>query len=164
MNCSCCGEERDQLVPLLCHDDVKVCRVCIGWLRSKAGVVDSTPILPVLDMDAAAAFYERAGFEVHRYEGGGYAFAHFDGESVFDLDLAEPSLDRGANKAGCYLITPEADAWHARLAADALPVTALDAKPWGMTEFTLTDPDGNTIRIGRSSGDDTSTDLLPGGS
>jgi catechol 2,3-dioxygenase-like lactoylglutathione lyase family enzyme len=153
VKCSCCGEERDVVVPLLCHDEVKVCRVCIGWLRSNAGVIDSTPILPVLDVDAAVAFYERAGFEVHRYAGGGYAFVRYDNQSVFDLDLAEPVLDRAANKAGCYLITPDADAWHLRLTADALPVTGLEAKPWGMTEFTLTDPDGNAIRIGRSSDD-----------
>lgn len=144
-------------MPLLCHDEVKVCRICIGWLRSNAGVIDSTPILPVQDMDTAVGFYERAGFEVQPYEGGGYAFVHFDDESVFDLDLAEPTLDRAANKAGCYLITGDADAWHARLTNDALPVSALEAKPWGMTEFTLTDPDGNTIRIGRASDETTET-------
>jgi catechol 2,3-dioxygenase-like lactoylglutathione lyase family enzyme len=159
LNCSCCGEERDLVVPLLCHDEVKVCRVCIGWLRATAGMIDSTPILPVLDMDAAIAFYEQAGFEVHRYEGGGYAFVRYDDESVFDLDLAEPTLDRDGNHAGCYLITPETDAWHTRLSTAALPVTKLEAKPWGMTEFTLTDPDGNTIRIGR--GSDEGNDFAP---
>jgi catechol 2,3-dioxygenase-like lactoylglutathione lyase family enzyme len=157
VKCSCCGEERDVVVRLLCHDEVKVCRVCIGWLRSNAGVIDSTPILPVLDMDTAVAFYERAGFAIHRHEGGRYAFVHYDDQSVFDLDLAEPSLDRAANKAGCYLITPDTDTWHIRLSTDDLPVTALEAKPWGMTEFTLTDPDGNTIRIGRSSDDGNDT-------
>ena len=151
MECYCCGEEREQVVPLLCHDEVKVCRVCIGWLRANAGVVDSTPILPVLDMDAGVEFYERAGFEVERYEGGGYAFIRYDEESVFDLSVAEPALDRAANRAGCYLITPETDAWHARLAGDGLPITDLEEMPWGMTEFTLTDPDGNSVRIGRSS-------------
>ena len=150
MTCSCCGEEREPLVALVCHDGIKVCRGCIGWLRSKAGVVDSTPILPVLDMDSAVAFYERAGFDVHRYDGGDYAFVHYDDESVFDLDVAEPALDRPANKAGCYLITPEADAWHDRMRGAGLDVSALEPKPWGMTEFTLTDPDANTIRIGRS--------------
>jgi catechol 2,3-dioxygenase-like lactoylglutathione lyase family enzyme len=150
MECYCCGLERDDLVALQCHDEVKVCRVCIGWLRANAGIIDSTPILPVRDMNSAVAFYERAGFHVRRYEGGDYAFAHYDDESVFDLDVAEPALDRAANKAGCYLITPETDSWHARLKADGLPVTSLEARPWGMTEFTLTDLDGNSIRIGRS--------------
>lgn len=150
MRCSCCGEDRDLVVPLQCHEEVKVCRACIGWLRAAAGVTDSTPILPVLDMSEAAALYEHAGFDVRRYEGGGYAFVHHGDESVFDLDVVEPPLDRDRNQAGCYLVTPAADAWHARLSAVALPVSDLEAKGWGMTEFTLTDPDGNRIRIGRS--------------
>lgn len=150
MECTCCGEDRDLVVPLQWHDDVKVCRVCIGWLRANAGVVDSTPILPVLDMTASIAFYERAGFEVRRYKGGDYAFVNYDDESVFDLDVTEPALDLTANKAGCYLSTPDADQWHARLSTAGLPVTAVEDKPWGMREFTLTDPNGTYIRIGRS--------------
>jgi uncharacterized glyoxalase superfamily protein PhnB len=150
MECSCCGLEREPLTALQCHDDVKVCRDCIGWLRSKAGIVDTTPILPVTDMTAAVAFYESAGFDVRRYDGGDYAFVTVDDQSVFDLDVHEPPMDRSANRSGCYLITPDADAWHARLAADGLPVTSIEAQPWGMTEFTLTDPDRNYIRIGRS--------------
>ena len=34
---------------LRCHDDITVCRTCIGWLRGKAGVVDVTPTLRVDD-------------------------------------------------------------------------------------------------------------------
>lgn len=150
MECFCCGVDRDIVVPLQCHDEVKVCKVCIGWLRSKATIVDSTPILPVLDMPTSVEFYEKAGFEVRRYEGGDYAFVTYDDESVFDLDVAEPALDTGTNKAGCYLITGEADQWRQRLARLGVPVTTLEDKPWGMREFTLTDPSGNYLRIGRS--------------
>ena len=149
MKCYCCGEDRDHVVPLLCHDEVKVCSECIGWLRASAGIVNTTPILPVLDMDVAISFYLKAGFDVHRYEGGGYAFVNFDDESVFHLDVSDPPLDRGANRSGCYLITPRADDWHRRLSIGGLPVTGIEAKPWGMTEFTLADPDLNQIRIGR---------------
>ena len=77
---------------------------------------------------------------------------HYDDESAFDLDIAEPELDRRANRAGCYLITPATDAWHSRLTAAGFSVTSLEAKPWGMTEFTLTDLDSNTIRVGRATG------------
>jgi len=78
------------------------------------------------------------------------AFVTYGDESVFDLDVAEPSLDTAANKAGCYLITADADQWHQRLAGLGLPVTELEDKPWGMREFTLTDSSGNQIRVGRS--------------
>jgi catechol 2,3-dioxygenase-like lactoylglutathione lyase family enzyme len=148
--CSCCGEERDRLVPLLCHDDVKVCPMCIGWLRANAGIVDSTPILPVSDIAASVAFYRTAGFEVREYEGGGFGFVSYDDESVFDLDQAEVTLTPETNGAGCYLIVPDVDGWHRRLAESRLAVTALEDQPWGMREFTLTDPDGNHIRIGHS--------------
>jgi hypothetical protein len=51
---------------------------------------------------------------------------------------------------GSPLIVPDPDGWHFRLAADGLPVTALEDQPWGMREFTLTDPSGNNVRIGHS--------------
>jgi len=40
--------------------------------------------------------------------------------------------------------------WHARLVAAGLSVTPIEDMPWGMHEFTLTDPSGNHIRVGRS--------------
>ena len=36
-------------------------------------------------MDESVEFYEAAGFDVHVYEGGGFAFVRHDDESVFDL-------------------------------------------------------------------------------
>jgi hypothetical protein len=133
---------------LRCHDDVKVCRICIGWLMRRAGGVDVTPTLPVADMNVVTSFYETAGFEVRRYDDG-FAFVSLNDQSVFDLDLIE-TIDATTNGAGCYLITEDADRWHQRLAAAALPVTPIEDMPWGMHEFTLTDPSGNHIRIGRN--------------
>ena len=46
--------------------------------------------------------------------------------------------------------TDGVDDWHGRLVEAGLPVTPIDDMPWGMHEFTLTDPSGNHIRIGRS--------------
>ena len=154
MNCSCCGEVRDPaaMAALACHDDIKVCRVCIGWLRSQAGVPDSTPILPVRDIHEAIDFYQRAGFDGHVYDGGGFAFMERDGESVFDLDHVA-HIDPAANRAGCYLIVADVEHWHAQLQASGLPVTPLENQPWGMREFTLTDPSGNHVRIGKSTPD-----------
>lgn len=151
IECSCCGEQRDRVVALRCHDEVKVCPVCIGWLRATARIVDSTPILPVIDMAASVAFYRSAGFDVREYEeGGGYSFVTYDDESVFDLDRAEVPLTPATNGAGCYLIVPDVDGWHNRLQKDGHVLTPLEDQPWGMREFTLTDPNGNHIRIGQS--------------
>jgi uncharacterized glyoxalase superfamily protein PhnB len=109
-------------------------------------------------MAEAVEFYERAGFGVRIYtddngEGGdGFAFVDFDGQSVFDLDAA-PNLDPNTNRAGCYLIVTDADSWYSRMSASGLPVTPIADQPWGMREFTLTDPSGNHVRIGRGASD-----------
>src|SRR5262245_41787261 len=155
MACSCWGQDRDpaELAPLSCHDEVKVCRMCIGWLRARAGVPDSTPILPVRDIDEAVSFYESAGFDAHVYEDGGFAFVERDDESVFDLDHVA-HVEPTTNAAGCYLIVPNVEDWHADLGSAGLPITPLVDQPWGMREFTLTDPSGNHVRIGRSTPDD----------
>lgn len=147
MTCSCCGEQRDaaKLTALRCHPEVQVCRGCIAWLGEASGSMDVTPTLPVLDMDAAVEFYETAGFEVRAYEGGGFAFVSFEDRSVFDLGL-EPA----AAGAGAYLIVPDPDEWHSRLAGLGLPVGELADQDYGMREFTLTDPFGNRLRFGRS--------------
>jgi uncharacterized glyoxalase superfamily protein PhnB len=132
---------------LLCHDEVKLCRVCIGWLMRRAGGVDVTPTLPVADMNAAVAFYEQAGFDVRRYDDG-FAFVSLEDQSVFDLgshDATRPET----NGAGCYIISDNADDWYQRLVAAGLPVTPIEDMPWGMHEFALTDPSGNRVRIGR---------------
>ena len=111
-------------------------------------------------MAEAIAFYERAGFGVRQYRddegdpGEGFAFVDYDGQSVFDLD-AIADLDTAANRAACYLIANDADAWYARMQAAGLEVTPIADQPWGMREFTLTDPFGNHVRIGRGiDGDD----------
>ena len=69
---------------------------------------------------------------------------------MFDLDHVA-HLDPSTNAAGCYLIVPDVEDWHAKLHAAGLPVTPVEDQPWGMREFTLTDPSGNHVRIGRSS-------------
>ena len=142
-------------VPLRSRDDVELCRDCVEWLAAQLGVM-STPTLPVADLAAAVGFYERAGFGVRVYKendddpGDGFGFVDYDGQSVFDLDVVP--TDPATNGAGCYLVVDDPDAWHARMNAAGLPVTGIDDMPWGMREFTLTDPFGNHVRIGRSTG------------
>ena len=133
---------------LHCHPEVRLCRVCIGWLLPQAGGLTVTPTFPVTDMDAAIGFYESAGFEVERYDEG-FAFVSRDHQGTFNLDLA-PHIDPSRNGAGCYIIIGGVDEWHSKLAAAGLDVTAVEDMPWGMHEFTLTDPAGNHVRIGES--------------
>lgn len=156
MICSCCGQNK-ATAALRSRDDVELCRDCVESLRGRLGVT-STPTLPVQSMAEAVVFYERAGFGVRVYTdhnggtGDGFAFVDYDGQSVFDLDAA-PELDPKANRAGCYLISNDADSWHTRISTSGLPVTPIADQPWGMREFTLTDPSGNRVRVGRGVSD-----------
>ena len=84
------------------------------------------------------------------YEDGGFAFVEYEDESVFDLDHA-PQITPDNNGAGCYIIVRDVDGWHAQLTTAELRVTPIEDMPWGMHEFTLTDLDGNHVRIGHSS-------------
>lgn len=135
-----------------------MCRDCAEWLLHQVGV-SSTPTLPVANIAEAADFYRRAGFGVRLYSddagspADGFAFVDFDGQSVFDLDAA-PDLNVDANRAGCYLVADDPDAWHARMRAAGLAVTEIADEPWGMREFALNDPSGNRVRIGRGIGED----------
>jgi uncharacterized glyoxalase superfamily protein PhnB len=139
-------------VPLRSRDDVQLCQECIGSLAAQVGVT-STPTLPVVDMGEAAAFYERAGFDVRIYRdengdpGEGFAFVEFDEQSVFDLDVVD--IDPARNGAGCFLVVHDVDGWHARMSESGLPVTSVQDEPWGMREFTLRDPSNNNVRIGQ---------------
>jgi uncharacterized glyoxalase superfamily protein PhnB len=78
---------------------------------------------------------------------GDFAFVDFDGQSVFDLDVVD--IDPARNGAGCYLGVPDVDGWHVRMSAAGVPVTPIADQPWGMREFTVADPSGNHVRIGR---------------
>ena len=122
--------------------------MCIGWLRSQLGTVESTPILPVSDFAAAVTFYEASGFDVRRWEGGDFGFVAVGDVDVFNLDAAA-NFDRSANCSGCYLTVNDVEGWHTRLAATDATVTAVEDTPWGTREFTLTDPDGNHLRFGQ---------------
>jgi predicted enzyme related to lactoylglutathione lyase len=125
-----------------------ICRSCIGWLNEQSGGLAVTPTLPVVDLGEAIAFYESIGFEMQTHgNGDGFAFAHYEGQSTFDLDRTD--VEPGSNCAGCYIVTQDVDAWHERVVAAGISATDVADMEWGMREFSLRDPSGNNIRIGR---------------
>jgi predicted enzyme related to lactoylglutathione lyase len=107
------------------------------------------PILPVSDMDRAVGFYRTVGFAVTEYDAG-YAWVRTCGWEFFHLALA-PALEPGGSTAAAYLHVADVDEWHRAITTNAPDVAVGDviAQPWGMREFSLADPDGNVMRIGR---------------
>ena len=107
------------------------------------------PILPVRDLEEARDFRSRAGLEVQVYDEG-YAFVlDDDGHECVHLAV-RPEVDPPADLAACYVHVDDVQGWHGRLAQAGLPVTPVRDEPWGMEEFSVRDPSGNLIRIGRA--------------
>ena len=106
------------------------------------------PVIPVRDLDAALRHYERLGFEVRHYSGGGYGYAMRDGVHIH-LAYAERH-DPKTTASVVYLFVDDADALHAEWEAARVPGRLrepFDAQ-WGMREGGHVDPDGNLIRFG----------------
>jgi catechol 2,3-dioxygenase-like lactoylglutathione lyase family enzyme len=137
------------------------------------------PILTVVDLDGAAGFYARLGFEVKsRYDdylimqrmpstelhlsrypehdpqvtAGSIYLRVTDPQSLYDslrADLVREGVLYLAPAAG---LTPELTAeLRARAAAGERVVRLheIEDKPWGMREFTVVDPAGNGVRVGQ---------------
>lgn len=116
--------------------------------------VVAIPVLACGDLDRALRFYGALGFElVYEQEPPDpYAILRFGGAEVHLAVTAPPPP---GSLAGCYLQVPDVDAIHHHWGALGLPETGVPSldlpadRPWGMREFTLVDPDGNRVRVGR---------------
>ena len=101
-------------------------------------------ILPCNDLDRSQAFYERLGFEATSvYPHHGYRILHDSRGASIHLTQTEPGwVIPERNAHGLYLYAENVAALAAELGGEA------EAKPWGMIEFALSDPDGTLVRIG----------------
>ena len=65
----------------------------------------------------------------------------------------DPTVDPIRNASGCYVHARNVDELHAAWSAAGLPVSDLADQPWGMREFSVKDPSGNLVRVGRLTND-----------
>ena len=87
------------------------------WLM--ATIKRVAPILPVRDLSASLAHYQRLGFDTRQYEGGGYAFVTRAGIEIH-LGLVS-DVGAAGSKHSAYLWVDDADALaQAWMAAGAL--------------------------------------------
>jgi catechol 2,3-dioxygenase-like lactoylglutathione lyase family enzyme len=112
------------------------------------------PILPSRSVSATVAFYKRLGFEggVHEFDSG-YAILR---RGTVELHFfTHKELVPEASFAGCYIRVLDVESIYRSFSSSQLPrkgiprMDSLEAKPWGLREFAIVDPDGNLLRIGQ---------------
>jgi predicted enzyme related to lactoylglutathione lyase len=102
------------------------------------------PIFAVRDLDVAMEHYQRLGFAVRAYAGGGYGFASWHGIEIHLGVVADADRRIGA----AYLFVDDADRVAAEWRATGVEVHAPQDTEWGQHEGAIVDPDGNVIRFG----------------
>jgi uncharacterized glyoxalase superfamily protein PhnB len=109
------------------------------------------PMLPVKSMPASVDFYrQKLGFEVEkRNDDWGWAMLRFDDcRLMVDQSInAHPSNPRDAI---LYLYPDNVVEYHQQVRKNGLAVPDLDVTFYGLTEFRITDPDGNRLWIGQA--------------
>jgi len=114
--------------------------------------VEIKAFVPARDFAQAKAFYRDLGFTMAS-EGGGIAYFHHGSCSFL---LQDYYVEAFAQNLQMHLLVKDAPAWHAMVHDSGLAqrhgvrVTALEEQPWGMVDFTLTDPSGVCWRIGHN--------------
>jgi len=111
------------------------------------------PEIPVSDMTAATAYYQRQlGFGCD-WGGGADDLAGISRDDC-RLFLARPGFRQGRGNAIPTLTwlnlnsRAEVDAlYHSWKTSNAILLSAPEDKPWGLREFTVADPDGNQFRV-----------------
>lgn len=114
-----------------------------------------TAILPCNDLDASERFYNRLGFarpenekpapgEEDSYR----MLANGRGGFLHLTDAVEGWLIPGRNPFGLYLYLDDVDALAAGFAGETIEKRGPEHKPWGMYEFSLSDPDETLVRVG----------------
>ena len=110
-----------------------------------------TPMLPVKSMPVAVKFYcEMLGFEIERRQDEwGWAMLRFD-ECRLMLDQSINANPPKERDPVIYLYLDDIVAYHRQVRERGLAVPELNVTFYGLTEFRITDPDGNRLWIGQS--------------
>jgi catechol 2,3-dioxygenase-like lactoylglutathione lyase family enzyme len=109
-------------------------------------------ILPCNDLAASQAFYERLGFTL-RADHGHYRILADGRGWHLHLRSAEPGwVIPERNAFGIYLYVEDVDAVADRVRDLIIEPDAPSARPWGTYEFSVGDPDGVLVRVGRELG------------
>jgi len=107
-------------------------------------ITHAHPVLPSLNWDETAAFYEKLGFAVaHRYDD--YLIVQRDG---IELHFQKCNDRKFAENTVCYIRVSDADALQKEFAANGIKCAPPLDRAWGQREFHVIDCNGTLLRIG----------------
>src|SRR2546421_2672855 len=104
------------------------------------------PILPVRDLSASLAHYQRLGFATREYDGGSYGYASRDDVEIH-LGVV-PAAGPSTTTHSAYLWVDDADALAQAWRAAGAEVHGPEDTAWDQHEGAHVDPDGNVLRFG----------------
>jgi catechol 2,3-dioxygenase-like lactoylglutathione lyase family enzyme len=106
------------------------------------------PNLAVRDVPAAQAWYrDTLGMDVNWIWEDNFGSVSRDHVELFIFECDEP------RPGICSIWVDDVDGIYERCGPSGSVVSELELKPWGVREFSIKDPDGNVLRIGRGEGE-----------
>ena len=119
---------------------------------SNLRVTEIKAFVPSKDFETSKQFYKDLGFTMAS-EGGGVAYFHFEHVSFLLQDFCAEGL---AENFMMHILVADVEAWWNHVQAIGviskygLTCTKIEAQPWRMKDFCLTDPSGVLWRIGQN--------------
>jgi catechol 2,3-dioxygenase-like lactoylglutathione lyase family enzyme len=108
------------------------------------------PMLPVANLAASIAFYEKLGFGVERRDDHwGWAMLAFD-DCRLMLDQSINQHPDAPRQSVLYLYPDNVAEYHQELRRRGMDIPDLEVTFYRMTEFRLDDLDGNRLWIGQA--------------
>ncbi|WP_172382687.1 VOC family protein [Streptomyces sp. MNP-20] len=126
------------------------------------------PLLPCQSVQPVVDFYTALGFETTYLQKSPYAYAVVERGPVELQFFGMKQYDPAASYSGCYVLTDDVDALYAAFRAGlkaaygkvprrGLPrIGPLKDMSYGVRQFLMTDPAGNSIRVGQQLDEDQS--------
>ncbi|MFD6436945.1 bleomycin resistance protein [Streptomyces venezuelae] len=133
------------------------------------------PLLPCRTVQPVVDFYTALGFETTFFQKSPYPYAVVERGRIELQFFAMKEYDPQQSYSGCYVVTDDVETLYAafraglkaaygRIPTRGLPrIGPLKDMSYGMRQFLMTDPGGNSIRVGQQISEDQSMRPVPKG-
>ncbi|MFH9070755.1 bleomycin resistance protein [Streptomyces alboflavus] len=124
------------------------------------------PLLPCVTVQPIVDFYTALGFETTYLQKSPYAYAVVERGTVELQFFGMKQYDPAESISGCYILTDDVDSLHTafraglkaaygKIPSRGLPrIGPLKDMSYGVRQFLMTDPAGNSIRVGQQISED----------